>query len=361
MLASHGLGAYLGASGAVPLPGIRLTTTSNSSVEQRTIRYGILGFGRFAERALVPAIRGARHSALVALQKRSPDLARDKADEHSIPLAFASVEELVHHPDIDAVFVASANGSHGADTRAAAEAGKHVIVEKPMALNSTEAQAMIDACRRNSVHLMVGHMVRLSPLVRRMKEIASTGKIGTVKLIRTEFVYDGRLSRRTWLLDRAIAGGGPVFDVGVHCLDTIRYILDAEPVDIESILSPVPTASATEESGLIGLRFPKDVLASIVCSYTAPVRKSFLEIMGTEGIVSAFDFTMSSHNGRILVTRGKKDKAASTTVEEVTVHDLYCEEVSMMSGWILGGVAPEIDGTNGLMNQRALDRMMKCA
>ncbi|HTO93971.1 MAG TPA: Gfo/Idh/MocA family oxidoreductase, partial [Bacteroidota bacterium] len=135
---------------------------------QRTIRYGIIGFGRFAERTIAPAIRRARNSEVIALQKRSPEAARKKADECSIPLAFATAAELVAHPDVDAVFIASANSTHCPETLTAAAAGKHVIVEKPMALDAREARVMIDACREGGVRLMVGHMVRLSPVIRRV-------------------------------------------------------------------------------------------------------------------------------------------------------------------------------------------------
>ena len=153
-------------------------------MEQRTIRYGIIGFGRFAERAIAPAIRRARNSAVVALQKRSAEEARKKADECSIPLSFSTPDELLRHPDIDAVFIVSANAAHCPETLAAARAGKHVIVEKPMALNVREAELMIDACEEHGVKLMVGHMVRLSPVVRRVRELILAGRIGSVKAAR---------------------------------------------------------------------------------------------------------------------------------------------------------------------------------
>jgi len=293
-------------------------------VAQRTIRYGIIGFGRFAERAIAPAIRRARNSAVIALQKRSPEAARKKADECSIPLAFASAGELVAHPDIDAVFIASANSAHCPETLAAAAAGKHVIVEKPMALDAREAERMIAACREAGVHLMVGHMVRLSPVVRRAADLIRTGRVGTVKSVRAEFMYDARISSRTWLLDRAVAGGGPVYDIGVHCIDTLRYLLGGEPSDVTGRLSPAPTDVATEESAILAMRFPGGVLASV-------------------------------HRGRLTLTRGKADRPFAPEVEEMDVPNLYVEEISMFTDWLLGGSEPEINGANGLSNQIVLD------
>jgi len=324
-------------------------------VAQRTIRYGIIGFGRFAERAIAPAIRRARNSAVIALQKRSPESARKKADECSIPLAFASAGELVAHPDIDAVFIASANSAHCPETLAAAAAGKHVIVEKPMALDAREAERMIAACREAGVHLMVGHMVRLSPVVRRAADLIRTGRVGTVKSVRAEFMYDARISSRTWLLDRAVAGGGPVYDIGVHCIDTLRYLLGGEPSDVTARLSPAPTKAATEESAILAMRFPGGVLASVQCSFTAPFRRVMLEVVGTEGVITIPEFTSSECRGRLTLTRGKADRPFAPEVEEMDVPNLYVEEISMFTDWLLGGSEPEINGANGLSNQIVLD------
>jgi predicted dehydrogenase len=322
---------------------------------QRTIRYGIIGFGRFAEKTIAPAIRRAKNSEVVALQKRSAGEARKKADECSIPLAFSSVEELVRHPDIDAVFIVSANSAHCPETIAAAGAGKHVIVEKPMALNAAEAERMIAACAKGGVNLMVGNMVRLSPAVRRARELIETGRIGSVKAARAEFIYDARISHRKWLIDRAVAGGGPVYDVGVHCLDTIRYVLGGEPSAVTGSISPAPTAASTEESAVIALQFPGGILASIFCSYTAPYRRVTLEIIGTEGIITVPDFTRSDQVVHLTLTRGKADMPSASTTEDISVPNLYIEETTMFTDWILGGPEPGIHGANGLCNQRILD------
>jgi xylose dehydrogenase (NAD/NADP) len=328
-------------------------------MDQRTIRYGIIGYGRFAQRAIAPAIRNAPGSVLVAVQKRSAEEARKKADECGAPLAFASVEELVRHPDVDAVYVAGSNNMHCPATIAAAEAGKHVLVEKPMALSAAEGQQMIDACARNNVRLMVGNMVRYSPLLQRAKEILFTGQIGTMQAVRAEFMFDGRLSQRTWLLDRNIAGGGPVFDIAVHCIDTLRSLLDAEPTEFRALMSPVPTELETEQSAVIVFRFPRNVLATVSCSFTSPMRKVSLEIIGNEGIIQIPDFTRSDIVGSITVIRGKHDRAVATMVEEIIVPDLYVDEIRRFTNWILGGEQPEIDGENGLKNQKIIDAVMK--
>jgi predicted dehydrogenase len=180
---------------------------------KKEVRYGIIGFGAFAERTIAPAIRESPNSKLVAIQKRSLAVAKEKGRTFNIPHAFDSVEALVKHPDVDAVFIVSANSQHAQDTLTAARAGKHVLVEKPMAMNVAETEQMIDACRRTNVRLMVGQMVRLSPLIVRMKELIESGLIGKVAFVKAEYMYDARLSLRRWMWNRKVAGGGATFDI----------------------------------------------------------------------------------------------------------------------------------------------------
>ncbi len=324
-----------------------------------TVRYGIIGFGRFAEKAIAPAIRAAAQTELLALQKRTLTDARAKAIECGIPLAFGSVQDLVSHPEIDAVFIVSANSCHCPETIAAAEAGKHVIVEKPMAMSVAEAQRMIDACTKNRVKLMVGHMVRLSPLAIRLRELVQSGSLGQVVLARADFVYDARLSHRGWLFDRAIAGGGPVFDIGVHCLDTLRFVMQDEVVSVKSELSPQPTDRRTEASAQLLLRFSRGTVGSIYCSFESPVRRSIIEITGTKGIASAVDFTVSGGKLSLTITRDQNGLLSQRVIEEFEVPNLYVEEVSHFTQCVLSDAEPALSGLNGLENQRVLDEAMK--
>lgn len=327
----------------------------------RTVRYGIVGFGRFAERAIAPAIMSASHSQLVALQKRSLAAAQESARALSIPLAFSSVDDLVGHPDIDAVFIVSANVCHYAETIAAARRGKHVLVEKPMAMNGPEAEEMMRACADHGVKLMVGHMVRLSPVVQRIRDLVQSGTLGRIHLARADFVYDARASQRTWLYDRSVAGGGPVFDIGVHCIDTLRFVLQDEIVSVESELEPRPTPTSTEASAQLLLRFDRGTIGSVYCSFVAPYRRSLIELVGTEGSATATDFTLSEKTLHLDVTLLDKGRGMEGWTEDIAVPNLYRQEVSLFSQCIIEDTEPPLTGMNGLQNQRVLDLALKGA
>jgi predicted dehydrogenase len=326
---------------------------------KKKVRYGIIGFGAFAERTIGPAIRESSNSELVAIQKRSLPAAREKARTFNIPHAFDSVEALVKHPDVDAVFIVSANSQHAPETLAAARAGKHVLVEKPMAMNVAEAESMMRACEENNVKFMVAHMMRFSPLVIRMKELIQSGLIGKLTFIKSEFIYDGRLSHRPWLVNRNIAGGGPVFDIGVHCLDTTRFLLDDDVISVKSELDPTPSAVITESTAQLALKFSKGTTAGIFCSYAAPIRRTYIEVIGEKGVLSAENFSWSGNTLSLKVILGENDKIIELRDETIIVPNLYEKEITLFSECILNNTASPIPGEEGLKNQRVLDAAMK--
>ena len=325
---------------------------------QKKVRYGIIGFGLFAKRTIAPAIQASKNSALVAVQKRSLEAAREEAVLLSIPHAFSSVDDLVAHPDVDAVFIVSANAAHCAETLSAARGGKHVLVEKPMAMNVEETKRMIDECSRHNVKLMVGHMIRYSPLVRRIREIIRSGQIGRVTFAKSEFFYDARLTHRDWLTNRAVAGGGPVFDIAVHCLDTLRFVLEDEVASVRSSLQPAVTETATERTAVLSLEFSGGTLASIITSYEAPAGRSFIEIVGTEGILSAYNFTLGSKTTTLQIALRTDGTILKSEEETIAVPNLYVEEITSFSSSIIHNTDPAIPGNVGLENQRVLDLAM---
>jgi 1,5-anhydro-D-fructose reductase (1,5-anhydro-D-mannitol-forming) len=228
-----------------------------------------------------------------------------------------------------------------------------------MAMNVREGEQMIAACRDAGVKLMVGHMLRFSPLVARMRELMRQKAIGDPVYGRAEFVYDARLSHRGWLYDRRVAGGGPVFDIGVHCLDTLRYVLDDEVIETDSELEPEPTDTRTEATAALQLRFSRGTVGSIFCSYAVPLRRTFIEIIGTEGVINASNFTVGDRTTPLTILRGKDDQSTVDRVEEIVVPNLYVEEITHFSDCILNDNAPLLSGDNGVRNQVVLDAAMQ--
>ena len=327
-------------------------------MESKKIRYGIIGYGLFAERTIAPAIQASPNSSLVAIQKRSLEAAKAKAAGLSIPHAFSTADELVSCKDVDAVFIASANCAHHDAAISAARAGKHVLVEKPMAMNSSEARRMIDECDRNRVKLMVGHNVRFSPVVRHIRDLIQSGQLGRIVSVRSDYTYDARLSKRAWLLDRTIAGGGPVFDIGVHCLDTLCYVLNDRVRSVRSHLSPSPTSTQTESAAALSLQFSAGTVGTINCSFEGPSRNIIIEVIGMEGIARAYDFTLSDFRTTLEVVHRPDGSVPLKLLKEFVAPNLYVDEITAFSQCILVDGQSPISGADGLHNQLVLDAAM---
>jgi predicted dehydrogenase len=323
------------------------------------IRYGITGFGIFAESTIMPAIMASPNSELVAIQKRSKEDAEKKAKQFNIPLAFDSVEELVNHPDVDAIYTVSSNSVHARDVIIAAKAGKHAITEKPMAMNSKEAEEMIKVCKDKNVKLMVAQMARFSPINNRIKELIKAGTIGKVTFAKADFSFDGKSSKRTWLSDTKIAGSGPIFDIGVHCLDTLRYILEDDVISVKSQLSPTPDSGKTEMTSILALKFSKGIAASVYVSFEVPFTKIFLEMVGETGIISVENFTSSNFTASLKIEKGKNGILTETITEKVQVPNIYEKEISHFSDCIINDKEPFVSGEEGLKNQLILDEAIK--
>ena len=200
----------------------------------QTIRWGIIGCGDVTEVKSGPAFAKARGSALVAVMRRNAELARDYARRHGVPRWYYDAEALVRDPDVDAVYVATPPNAHKAYTLLAARAGKPVYVEKPMALDGDECDAMIEACRAAGVPLFTAYYRRALPRFLRVKSIVDEGLLGDVRAVSLAIYRHyapppaagpDATPAVPWRVDPTIAGGGLFVDLASHTLDLLDYVL----------------------------------------------------------------------------------------------------------------------------------------
>jgi xylose dehydrogenase (NAD/NADP) len=267
------------------------------------IRWGILGCAKIAERAVIPGIQGSETGVVAGIASRTEEKAKEMAAKLSIPKVYSSYEALLADPDIDAVYIPLPNHLHMEWTVKAAEAGKHVLCEKPAALTAEEAQTMVDACDSAGVVLAEAFMYRHHPRYERIREIIASGEIGTIRGIHGTFTFNGAGNagnvrfRKEW-------GGGSIYDVGVYPISAARLILGAEPeaVTCRAFFSPEHGDVDMMASGLV--EFPNDVSLTFDCGMWADFRNT-LEILGTDGrieVPTAFlgnpNFTVHSKGNR---------------------------------------------------------------
>jgi predicted dehydrogenase len=194
----------------------------------RTIRFGIIGCGNVTEVKSGPGFQKATHSELVAVMRRNGELAEDYARRHGVPRWYTDAEQLIHDPQVDAVYIATPPGSHLAYVLAAAKAGKPIYVEKPMSVNAASCKQMIDACRAANVPLYVAFYRRALPRFQKVKELVDSGAIGDVRFVATvqhQTAPAADQGEVPWRLQPEQSGGGLFFDLASHTLDILDYVL----------------------------------------------------------------------------------------------------------------------------------------
>ena len=319
------------------------------------VRFGIAGFGLHAVKRLMPGFASAANCRVTALSRRDPERARESAREFGIEHAFKSTAELCASPDVDAVFIATPDALHLADVLAAVRHGKPVLVEKPMAMNAGEARQMVEAAHLANVLLGVAQVMRFEESVRWFRERIASGAIGKPVLARAAFVAPLAGSARTWINDPRLATGGPLADVGVHCLDALRYVLGDE---VQTVMAQAQYDSqwVVEASGTALFHFAGGTLATMSVSARAPYQ-TLLEVIGENGMLSAVNALNVEHPVTLELRHGFE------VVEnrEVLNDHAYTAQVEAFAAAVEQGKPFEIPGEEGLQNQLILDAIFRSA
>lgn len=313
------------------------------------IRFGIAGFGHHAAKRLMPAFAEAQRCRVTALSRRDLQRAQDSAREFNIPYSFTSTADLCACPEVDAVFVASPDALHLADVLEVIRSRKPVLVEKPMAMNSSEAATMLAASQRAGVLLGVAHNMRFLRSVEWFRERVSGGAVGQPLLARVMFVVPMLTSPRAWAQDPKLATGGPVADIGVHCIDTLRYIL-ADEVEIVTMQAQYDSHSVLEASASGILRFSRGTLADVAVSGRGAYQ-TLVEITGETGVLSAVNALTVDHPVTLELRRGF-DLIERT---EISNADAYTLQLDAFAAAIEHRSQFLVSGIDGLHNQLVLD------
>jgi predicted dehydrogenase len=314
------------------------------------VRFGILGFGLHAVRRLMPGFALARNSCVSALSRRDLDQARDSARRSNIALAFDSAEALCQSPEVDAVFVATPNACHAQDVLVAIRHGKPVLCEKPMGVNADECRVMVQTARAAGVLLGVAHVFRFGDSPARFRAHVSSGDIGKAVFARSEFSYPGLTHPRTWIINAALAGGGPIADVGVHCVDALRYILQDEVARVSARAISDANSGDVEAAAVLTLEFSHGTLGTVLVSTRAPYRTP-LEIVGDRATLSGED----ALNVERAVSLQLRHAGATEEVESVSNQLAYARQVDAFAAAVEGKAAFPVPGEQGWQNQEILD------
>jgi predicted dehydrogenase len=325
------------------------------------IGWGILGTGKIA-RIFGRALAGSRSGRLVAVASRSPERARRFGQEVGAERSYGAYDELLADGAVEVVYVATPHPTHLEWGTRSAQAGKHVLCEKPLTVNRDEAALLVEAARRGGVFLMEAFAYRCHPQTAKLVELLRGGAIGEVRLIEAAFGYDAGPDPGNYLLVRELAGGG-ILDVGCYTASMARLVAGvaaggdvAEPIDLGGA-ALIGEATGVDHYAVASLRFPGGVVASLACGVQVNLG-SVLRIFGSAGsMVLASPWLPGLGGGPNRIRVEPHGAAPQEHVIEPRA-DLYAIEADAVAACLRDGLpaAPTIRWDDTLGNMATLDR-----
>ena len=324
---------------------------------EKKLRWGILGTGAIA-RKFARGLAESRTGVLEAVGSRTEETLRGFLAEFPVR-GFATYEALLADPNVDIVYISTPHPMHAEWCVKAAQAGKHILCEKPLTMNALEAAVVIEAARAAHVFLMEAFMYRCHPQTARLLELIRAGSIGTVKLVQAEFSFRADWKPEGRLLNAALGGGG-ILDVGCYCVSMARLIAGvaegaafAEPVEVKGVGRIGETG--VDELAVAVLKFPSGMLAQLSTGVRVPL-ESIVRVWGDTGhIVVPSPWIISRKAGGSVLQLHRQGKP----VEEIRVEadqGIYAIEADAVAEWIGKGESPAMSWGDSFGNMRVLDR-----
>ena len=324
---------------------------------RRKIRYAVVGLGYISQIAVLPAFAHAReNSELTALVSGDAEKLKKLGRKYGIENTYSYEQygDCLKSGEIDAVYIGLPNNMHRAYTESAAEAGVHVLCEKPMAMNEDECNTMIEAVKHAGVKLMIAYRLHFERGNLSAIEMVKSGKIGEPRIFTS--VFSQQVKKDNSRLDREVAGGA-IYDMGVYCINAARYLFRAEPEEVfawNQSAKDVRFAEVPEMTSAM-MKFPENRIATFTCSFGATDRSEF-EIVGTKGALKMDPAYEMAEDLKLELTVDGK-----TTKQVFKKRDQFAPELVYFSDCVLKGKDPEPSSEEGLADVRVIQALLRSA
>ncbi len=321
------------------------------STNGRKLRYGVIGLGHIAQVAVLPAFEHAKkNSKLAALISDDPKKLDELGKKYGVDelYDYQHFDQCLRESQLDAIYIALPNNLHKEYAIRAAEAGVHVLCEKPMAMNSQECIEMIEAADKSDVKLMIAYRLHFEEANMKMVEALKSKKIGEARLFNSTFALQVREGN---IRTKGEMGGGPINDIGIYCINAARYLFQDEPIEVIAMAASCddPRFASIDETVSAIMRFPGERVASFVCSFGAADISRY-EVVGTAGRIfmdPAYDYAMEL---KYEIVAGKKELK-----KEIPKRDQFAPELLHFSDCIINDTEPEPSGLEGLADILAIE------
>ncbi|MGH7991908.1 MAG: Gfo/Idh/MocA family oxidoreductase [Limisphaerales bacterium] len=330
------------------------------TVQKTIIRWGVLGYARIARENLIPAIQRSPNSEFHAIASREESKLAECRTRFSVPKTYRGYDELLHDPEVDAVYIPLPNALHCEWTIKAAEHGKHILCEKPIALNAAECRRMIAACAANRVTLMEAFMYRYTDRTRKVLNVLRNGELGEIKFVSSTFRF--LLANPASIKLKPGLGGGALYDVGCYPVNFAGMVADeiarsqSGKTDSPGPLPESVSAECVRVNGIdmifsALLKYPSGLVASLNCGFNAQ-KRVYSEIVGTKGVLEIPD-TFLDNAGALTLTVGEERREIA-----VDPSDRYRLEVEDFADAILCQRTPQLGLDETLRNAEIIDRLL---
>jgi predicted dehydrogenase len=328
-----------------------------SPKNSKTVKYAVVGLGHIAQVAVLPGFKNAKNSELVALVSRDSEKQQKLAQEYNVArvYSYGQYEDCLAQ-GIDAVYIALPNHLHREYAIRALNAGVHVLCEKPLAVTEKDCEAIIEAAEKNNRKLMVAYRLHLEKGNLQAIQWVNEGRLGEARFFSSEFAQQVA-ENNVRLTEDVAQGGGPLYDMGVYCINAARYLFRDEPthVLVSVANNGEPRFNKTEEMITVVLRFPRERVASFTASFGA-VDIGRYTVVGSKGIVTAdpaYDYAAAIKLE--LTVEGKKSK------KTFAKRDQFAAELVYFSNCILRNGEPQPSGIEGLADVRIIEAAYESA
>ncbi|WP_205300108.1 Gfo/Idh/MocA family protein [Pantoea sp. Tr-811] len=321
------------------------------------IRYAVVGAGWISQTAFIPAVSLLENSVITAIVSGRPERARQLADEHGIEhvYSYEDFDELLSSDLVDAVYIAVPNPLHAIYAIQAAKAGKHVLVEKPIATSLSDADAMISTAKAAGVSLMTSYRLHHDVGTITALQAIREGKIGRPLFMSATFSFQSemgnhRLDTEHW--------GGPLQDIGIYCINAARHVFEADPIAVSAMSTrrkDDPRFGSVDDSIAVTLKFPDDRLAQFYCSFGAYPIDTY-QVVGTDGVLTMDPGFRFEH--AMTMTLKSSDESEYVHFPH---YDHFAGQVSYFSDCIELGVEPQPCGEEGLADLEILFAIERAA
>ncbi|MDQ2840685.1 MAG: Gfo/Idh/MocA family oxidoreductase [Acidobacteriota bacterium] len=329
---------------------------------QGRLRYCIVGLGRISMDHFMPGCKISQKSQVTAFVSGHRDKADKMAADYNVPAkniySYENYDEIANNKDIDAVYIALPNSMHAEYTIRAANAGKHVLCEKPMATSVKDSQAMVDACKAANKKLMIAYRCQYEPVNLHAIQLIRDGSLGTIQAIESANGFIEKMGE--WRLNKKLAGGGPLMDVGIYSLNACRYLTGEEPVHVEGYCTVIDKDGRfreVEENCGWTMRFPSGIVASCNTTYGAPM-EGYFRVHGTKGSLHmepAFSYE-GIHLKANLNGQPPIDEPASYKDPQQ-----FAVEADYFADCVSGNKEPKSNGEEGLRDMKYMTEIYKSA